>query len=183
MNTTLGLLAWASAVLPAPAKAQAESSNPAEPPLRLIARLRPDLADVGVKVSSSLPADRAATPGGVELAKARSNSRHEREDLLPVLLYTDDVPSLLHRLVVHRVADRGQREDLLQQGGLGISLQLIGARQSFRNREIAFCKTDVGLLWRASIAPTLVDLNGSATVASTPWGVDPANWSGGMRFR
>ncbi len=42
--------------------------------------------------------------------------------------------------------------------------------------EIAFCKTDVGLLWRASIAPTLVDLNGSATVASTPWGVDPANW-------
>jgi hypothetical protein len=42
--------------------------------------------------------------------------------------------------------------------------------------EIAFCKTDVGLLWRASISPTLVDLDGSAVVASTPWGTDPQNW-------
>jgi hypothetical protein len=42
--------------------------------------------------------------------------------------------------------------------------------------EIAFSKTDVGLLWRASIAPTLVDLNGSAVIASTPWGTDPQNF-------
>jgi hypothetical protein len=42
--------------------------------------------------------------------------------------------------------------------------------------EIAFVKTDMGLLWRASISPTLVDLDGSAVVASTPWGTDPQNW-------
>ncbi len=42
--------------------------------------------------------------------------------------------------------------------------------------EIAFCKSDVGLLWRASIAPTLVDLHGSAVIASTPWGTDPRNF-------
>jgi hypothetical protein len=34
----------------------------------------------------------------------------------------------------------------------------------------------MGLFWRASISPTLVDLNGSAVVASTPWGTDPGNW-------
>ena len=42
--------------------------------------------------------------------------------------------------------------------------------------EIAFVKTDMGLLWRASISPTLVDLDGFAIVASTPWGTDPKNW-------
>ena len=42
--------------------------------------------------------------------------------------------------------------------------------------EIAFVSVDMGLLWRASISPTLVDLDGSAVVASTPWGTDPANW-------
>jgi hypothetical protein len=42
--------------------------------------------------------------------------------------------------------------------------------------EIAFCKENMGLLWRASISPTLVDLDGAAVVASTPWGTDPANW-------
>ena len=42
--------------------------------------------------------------------------------------------------------------------------------------EIAFVKTDMGLLWRASISPTLVDLDGFAVVASTPWGTDPKNW-------
>jgi hypothetical protein len=42
--------------------------------------------------------------------------------------------------------------------------------------EIAFCKENMGLLWRASISPTLVDLDGAAVVASTPWGTDPGNW-------
>lgn len=45
--------------------------------------------------------------------------------------------------------------------------------------EIAFVGTttiDMGLIWRASISPTLIDLDGSAVVASTPWGTDPANW-------
>jgi hypothetical protein len=42
--------------------------------------------------------------------------------------------------------------------------------------EIAFCNENMGLLWRASISPTLVDLDGAAVVASTPWGTDPANW-------
>jgi hypothetical protein len=42
--------------------------------------------------------------------------------------------------------------------------------------EVAFCKENMGLFWRASISPTLVDLNGNAIVASTPWGTDPANW-------
>ena len=42
--------------------------------------------------------------------------------------------------------------------------------------EIAFVKADMGTLWRASISPTLVDLDGSAVVASTPWGTDPRNW-------
>ena len=45
--------------------------------------------------------------------------------------------------------------------------------------EIAFVGTttiDMGLLWRASISPTLIDLDGSAVVASTPWGTDPQNW-------
>jgi hypothetical protein len=41
--------------------------------------------------------------------------------------------------------------------------------------EIAFVSVDMGLLWRASISPTLVDLDGSAVVASTPWGTDPQN--------
>jgi hypothetical protein len=34
----------------------------------------------------------------------------------------------------------------------------------------------MGLIWRASISATLIDLEGSAVVASTPWGVDPSNW-------
>ena len=42
--------------------------------------------------------------------------------------------------------------------------------------EVAFVKVDMGLLWRASISPTLIDLNGSAVVGSTPWGTDPTNW-------
>lgn len=42
--------------------------------------------------------------------------------------------------------------------------------------EIAFVKIDMGLLWRASISPTLIDLDGAAVVASTPWGTDPQNW-------
>ena len=43
--------------------------------------------------------------------------------------------------------------------------------------EISFVKAmDMGMLWRASISPTLVDLDGFVTVASTPWGTDPANW-------
>jgi hypothetical protein len=44
--------------------------------------------------------------------------------------------------------------------------------------EIAFtaATTDMGMLWRASISPTLIDLDGSVVVASTPWGTDPANW-------
>jgi hypothetical protein len=42
--------------------------------------------------------------------------------------------------------------------------------------EIAFCKENMSLFWRASISPTLVDLFGSAVVASTPWGTDPGNW-------
>jgi hypothetical protein len=42
--------------------------------------------------------------------------------------------------------------------------------------EIAFCKENMGLLWRASISPTLVDLDGAAVVASTPWGTDVSNW-------
>jgi hypothetical protein len=43
--------------------------------------------------------------------------------------------------------------------------------------EIAFVSgVDMGVLWRASISPTLVDLDGSAVVASTPWGTDPQNW-------
>jgi hypothetical protein len=42
--------------------------------------------------------------------------------------------------------------------------------------EIAFTKDNMGLLWRASISPTLIDLNGNAVVASTPWGTDPGNW-------
>ncbi len=42
--------------------------------------------------------------------------------------------------------------------------------------EIAFAKIDMGTLWRASISPTLVDLDGAAVVASTPWGTDPQNW-------
>jgi hypothetical protein len=46
--------------------------------------------------------------------------------------------------------------------------------------EIAHAKADMGLLWRASISPTLVDLNGSAVVASTPWGTDPQNWFFGI---
>jgi hypothetical protein len=42
--------------------------------------------------------------------------------------------------------------------------------------EVAFCKENMGLLWRASVSPTLIDFNGVAVVASTPWGTDPANW-------
>jgi hypothetical protein len=43
--------------------------------------------------------------------------------------------------------------------------------------EIAHVRgTDMSLLWRASISPTLIDLDGSAIVASTPWGTDPTNW-------
>jgi hypothetical protein len=42
--------------------------------------------------------------------------------------------------------------------------------------EVAFCKENMGLFWRASISPTLVDLYAPAVVASTPWGTDPANW-------
>jgi hypothetical protein len=45
--------------------------------------------------------------------------------------------------------------------------------------EIAFvgaASIDMGMLWRASISPTLIDLNGSAVVASTPWGTSPENW-------
>jgi hypothetical protein len=42
--------------------------------------------------------------------------------------------------------------------------------------EIAFCKENMTLFWRASISPTLIDFNGSAVAASTPWGTDPANW-------
>ena len=34
-----------------------------------------------------------------------------------------------------------------------------------------------GSLWRvSSISPTLINLDGFATCASTPWGTDPANW-------
>jgi hypothetical protein len=43
--------------------------------------------------------------------------------------------------------------------------------------EIAHVKGDaMGLIWRASISPTLVDLDGSVVVSSTPWGTDPSNW-------
>ena len=49
----------------------------------------------------------------------------------------------------------------------------VRVRSARRDR---FAAKATWILWRASIAPTLVDLNGSAVIASTPWGTDPQNF-------
>jgi hypothetical protein len=94
----------------------------------------------------------------------------------------DNLATMLAPLVISK--NRSAGELRLSTGGVidvwSIETSTIIARGRKYARalldEIAFCKTDVGLLWRASIAPTLVDLDGSAVVASTPWGTDPQNW-------
>ena len=94
----------------------------------------------------------------------------------------DALASMLDSLVVSK--NRGVREIKLATGGVidiwSIESSVIIARgRKYALAlvdEVAFVKVDMGLLWRASISPTLIDLNGSAVVGSTPWGTDPTNW-------
>jgi hypothetical protein len=96
----------------------------------------------------------------------------------------DALLSMLAPLVASK--NRGVGEIKLTTGGVidvwSIETSTIIARGRQYARalldEIAFtaATTDMGMLWRASISPTLINLNGSVTIASTPWGTDPGNW-------
>ena len=95
----------------------------------------------------------------------------------------DDLELMLAPLIVSK--SRGH-ELRLSTGGVVDIWSLEGSTIVGRGRqyagvlfdEIAFiaATTDMGTLWRASISPTLINLDGFATCASTPWGTDPANW-------
>ena len=95
----------------------------------------------------------------------------------------DDLELMLAPLIISK--SRGH-ELRISTGGVIDIWSLEGSSIVGRGRqyarvlfdEIAFIATttDMGTLWRASISPTLINLDGFATCASTPWGTDPQNW-------
>ena len=92
----------------------------------------------------------------------------------------DALASMLDLLVVSK--NRGVGEIKLATGGVidiwTIESSVIWTKERVRIAlvdEVAFVKVDMGLLWRASISPTLIDLKAARWWDRRP-GVRPTNW-------
>jgi len=87
-------------------------------------------------------------------------------------------PFIIHK--IYGIALKLSTGGAIDIWSLGTSTIVGRGRQYARTffDEIAFtaATTDMGTLWRASVSPTLINLNGSAACASTPWGTSPQNW-------
>lgn len=95
----------------------------------------------------------------------------------------DALAGMLAPLILSK--NRGKEIRLTTGGAIDIwsietSILLVRGRQYARALldEIAFtaATTDMRTLWNASISPTLINLDGAVTCASTPWGTSSTNW-------